>query len=139
MPTVYRVEDREGQGYYQGYLSRLCENAGLDLTDSRTRHPSPFSDAEYDKLGRTMLRMGPEAHFGFSSLEQLQDWFHTEEWRRGISRRRGRVVALEVPPHAYHEGNYQVIFDAREAYAKRVLKSSEWVPQLHYEQLAEAA
>lgn len=108
---VWRVEDRHGIGPYQSEKINL---PGV----STARHPAPprdFSPKELKKLDR-MFPLGPDSPgvaFGFSSLDQLREWFWG--YLHDLNRHGFHIVEFEVPEKYLASGYHQVAFDKRYA------------------------
>lgn len=117
---VYRVEDEEGGGPYNGLrapapftdgwtkiINGQINKEGNDLV----HQPSPYRDipqwAEpFPGHGRY--------RFGFQTVEQLHNWFH-DVAQQELDRRGFKLAKYEVPEKWVHVGGHQVAFDPRKA------------------------
>ena len=121
MAIVFRVENAEGKGPYQGFTiwCRDYTGYGNDVKDpwirdshGDTDHPQPYQDG---------LHMTDEWFCGFSDLDQLDRWFTNQEifdlLRHGFM-----IVEIEAEEAKY--GDYQAIFKGRKS-TKVFLESSD--------------
>lgn len=109
MPRVFRIEDAEGVGPYQGNPP-----GSLPLIDEHVddpHKPAPYDDG----LGDYPPGKWRDVRFGFTSLEQMQAWFATEEERRELANAGYRVAVYEAHPDRHMLGGHQCIFDLTRA------------------------
>jgi len=117
---VYRVEDEDGGGPYNGenaptaftgdWIKLINGNINKDGNDL-VNQPSPYRDIpEWAEpfTGHKRYR------FGFRTIEQLHSWFH-DGARQELDRRGFKWAKYEVPDQWVHVGGHQVAFDARRA------------------------
>lgn len=112
--VIYRVETESGQGPYAnadiGYKCGSVHSA-----------PAPWEDyqlaPEWNNLGCN--REKDKFYFGFSTPEQLLEWFHSDEFHKEAHEAGYRVSVIEVAGRVFH-GAYQSIFErAQSAVTKR--------------------
>lgn len=104
--TVYRVENDLNRGPYQGsYLSSI-----MDLAFDKC--PIPYEDPLLGRVWCDLLDRHEEHRyiFGFASMEQLEEWFYTQETRDDMTRAGFKVSVYRVNKSNAHIGMTQVIF-----------------------------
>jgi hypothetical protein len=107
---VYRVEDREGEGFYRSADTPWDELGGG--YQSEPRHPAPWRDARLapEWSGLEDQEVHREWHFGFTSKASLKRWFWLKEDRVTMHRSGLRVAVYEVPKEFVKRGAAQCIF-----------------------------
>lgn len=108
---VFRVEDSEGGGPYNGAKAPYWadrERAGINISSTTSNHPLPgddisgWSDLSIDTRSKYL--------FGFASLAELESWFN--EKARAYYRDLGfKVAKYEVGPRSLKRGGHQVAFN----------------------------
>jgi hypothetical protein len=100
----YRIADHKGKGPYRGPRqgSDLWDKEGIfDRPNLLPRHPRPRDDAlmgpEWDRLYQA--EMSDLYVFGFLNLDQLREWFFTEDARNGLHTHGFRVYVFENHGH----------------------------------------
>lgn len=114
---VYRIEDANNGGPYNGDKRSEVFNALPVLQspswDCPDRHPMPRYDIpEWDACIVDRWRY----LFGFSSIEQLQQWFNAEE-RETLSNIGFSIATFEVDACDVMLGGHQVAFNKDKAIA----------------------
>lgn len=113
---VYRVEDEDGGGPYNGRRSVNYDDLfGLGLgPELWERNPPPRTDIpEWTDIDEDDRR---KYKFGFASLDQLYNWFPPQMIKRLGMDRYFKVAVYEVPSDAdILRGAHQIAFDKRVA------------------------
>lgn len=97
---VYRVETPSGYGPYHCPERLAYHKSAAPLTDWIS-HPAP----EFDNIAE----WNEEHRFGFISIEQLKDWFHSKA-RKYLQVNNCKVVVYEVDTTKILIGGRQVAF-----------------------------
>lgn len=115
---IYRVEDSEGKGAFQGLVREAREAVAKargadDFWDTEEpdpyRHPSAYDDRGLAKV-YTLVGPGSPWFFGFESMGALARWFDSEAIRVEMARLGGVVVVYEADEAHVHKGEWQLIF-----------------------------
>lgn len=108
---VFRFEDSSGIGPYRSNIS------SPDIKFDSFRHPLPYEDSKLSSKTEEYgidLKYGtlPEfLRFGFSSLDQLRNWFYSNNML--IELHRAGFVLKIYESNAVYEGWSQCLFDKR--------------------------
>lgn len=107
---VYRVEDREGSGFYRSAETPWDELKGEYQT--APRHPAPWADS---RLGPTWQSLEDlcdhrQWHFGFTSKASLKRWFWLKVDRVTMHKAGLRVAVYDIPEKFVRRGAAQCIF-----------------------------
>ena len=98
--VVYRIQDKKGRGPYRSGLTDFMSGDSDPEGDYGGARPGPSNDniscSSYD-------------YFGFSSIDQLRQWFKTR--RHQIPRQHSRIVIVYAMRVQY--GRHQVCYDKR--------------------------
>lgn len=115
---VFRVEDDEGNGMYNGWCA-------LQEMQERERHPIPGDDWElmsavhkskidercYEVLSMNDPCEAPdELLFGFASMEQLRFWIYKHEWIQRLKDEGFKLSVYEVEDGWAAHGRTQAVF-----------------------------
>lgn len=104
---VYRVEDREGGGFY-----RSADTPWDDLQggyQTAPRHPAPWADSRLAPEWNSLTSQR-QWHFGFTSKASLKRWFWLKADRVTMHKAGLRVAVYEVPEKFVRRGAAQCIF-----------------------------
>lgn len=105
VPTVYRVQDREGRGPWRpGFSNQWVEDRSEDEFDALL--PIMF---EFPDLQRR-LRPGFHVGVGCTSLDKLRRWITASEW--STLRRFGYRCYAIVPDRIVAESETQCVFES---------------------------
>lgn len=75
--TIYRVEDRDGNGPFSSKIKEIDEMMDLlEKYDDYITYPNPFHDPEINRLPKK------NEFCGFSSMEQMIYWFEEEDIKK---------------------------------------------------------
>lgn len=112
---VFRIQNNNGEGIY-------VNSSGIDIYscpsyDDDKKHPKP----EDDKLLRAslsangFLRCGNMFHvehysFGFSTIEQLREWFYDDVWLEWMDDNGFHLAEYYVDTGAVMQGDTQCMF-----------------------------
>lgn len=105
--TIYRVEDRDGEGPYR-LSHHLWADEGNYHDDER--YPTMQEDRGLVPRLKEIREIGVKSfYFGFSSMDQLRQWFSKDELVR-LYQRGYRITSYVV--HEIHQipGERQTIF-----------------------------
>jgi hypothetical protein len=112
---IYRVETESGGGPYAytdiGYKCGAIHSA-----------PTAWNDGELRSDWANLERNGEKTafYFGFSTPQQLLDWFHSSDFHNEAENAGYRVSVIEVLGRVFH-GTYQSIFErSKSAVTKRL-------------------
>jgi hypothetical protein len=114
---VYRVEDEDGGGPYNGDRAPKAFTPGWTAIvngnplGDRVSQPDPYSDIPKwatPFVGHARYR------FGFKTVEQMHSWFHDEAKEELVSRG-FKLAKYEVPDSWVHVGGHQVAFEPTKA------------------------
>lgn len=108
--TVYRIENKAGQGFYN------C--SGSDITHCPTyredheKHPPAGRE-----IMKTLRDKGWPRNmiFGFESLEKLKTWVHREDWVQFLDENGFDVCGFKISEQHVLKDDVQVVFDRHEA------------------------
>lgn len=116
---IYRVEKESGAGPYVytdiGYRCGSVHSA-----------PSAWNDGELREDWANLERNGESEkfYFGFSSVGQLLDWFHSADFHEEAENSGYRVSVVEVLGRVFH-GTYQSIFERSKSVVTKRLTFNE--------------
>ncbi len=111
--VVWRVEDVLETGVYMS-CNQFVLSARAKLIQERT--PPPGQDRVLFSFWHKMSHKEKQIwFFGFASLSQFNQWFHTTEIRRLLTKGGMVLSQYKVEQADYHEGNTQVCFMRGEA------------------------
>jgi hypothetical protein len=104
LQTIYRVENKAGQGPYTDCGSQCWS----DRSHFDSKHPSPHREG---------LNMSDELVCGFESITKLNQWFDQSELECMLLEYAFTVVRFIVNPEAVElqSGEYQCIFNRSKA------------------------
>lgn len=110
---IYRFENEAGMGcFWTGCAYRY--NEATTLEDDCYDPPGPFSECASTELHKHHRDKGLKGLlFGFSSKASLRRWFTCAKGRRAMTE--CRLVVYEVPSEAVLRGNWQVVFNPKQA------------------------
>lgn len=109
--TIYRIEDERGYGPYVAHnQSNWADSAH---TGDDVIHPGPDKDLSIFSKVIWYLKT-PELIFGFKSIDQINDWFTSDE-RRKLFSLGYNVVRIKVKYSPFHflMGKKQVVFNKK--------------------------
>ena len=102
LTTVFRVEDSEGYGPYQGAQAQKCSWYD-EMGYCHRSHPMPVEDGiQFD------FRRHESCRHGFSSMEKLEAWFG--DWLFEVLASGFRIALYHVEPNDVLHGKKQVVF-----------------------------
>jgi len=109
--TIFRVEDRNGEGPWQ------CRFTAKIVNDHAGSNPGWYSDKLLDSettIAEAIYSRGAASSYvdwraGFSSLSELRFWFNTEEIR-ALRNEGMRVVRLRVQEYNIIQARSQVAY-----------------------------
>lgn len=107
--TVYRIENKAGQGFYN------C--SGSDITHCPTYSP----DERHPPINRVILDTLRENGwprnmiFGFESLEKLKTWVHREDWAQFLDENGFDICGFKINKQHVLKDEVQVVFNRHEA------------------------
>lgn len=110
---VYRIENTEGKGPYNGSLT--CKNK--EVLHTLSNHDGHYSPMYYNAKGQRIDLWSEHCHMccGFTSLGKLLDWFWSTDVLEML-RNNGYFVAIyDCPRWAVLVQSDQVAFDKKEA------------------------
>jgi hypothetical protein len=119
LTTVYRIEDVDQGGVYRG-SNRYYIPSQMDDAE---RHPIPKDDSKliesfgynYDTFEDEYFRFDLiDYNFGFSSIDQLRNWFYKDEWLLKLSEY-FKVGVYTIDLNYVKMGHTQVCFRMNEA------------------------
>lgn len=99
----FRLEQECGTGIYQGFDKIHPVNAS-------TQHPTPYGDAKLKDIWDALTNdiAYTKYFFGFSSIEQLRQWFWCQDWCSQAQEDGVRICIYHTDD--YHIGDTQMIF-----------------------------
>ncbi len=120
MPYVWRLEHQaDGLGIYRadsGADDAVFDTIGDHGCDPMAP-PGPWSDPGLRDWWRPLrCTEAKQWHFGFATLRQYRNWFHSRQARRVLASfngsKSGPVVLRKyrVPPSDYRRGEWQAVF-----------------------------
>jgi len=105
MPLVYRIEDKNGRGPYQGYNLNIPGFCTVE-------HPAPYTEAS---LKWKFLKNQESWYFGFDSLDQLKRWFYNQQWLETLHEAGLRITVWEVDTSYFRASKTQAVFLRKKA------------------------
>jgi hypothetical protein len=115
---IFRVERSDKVGPYMSGGSAVSTRAQRESNDDRYSHPLPEEDE-----GLKDVDLVDDHHFGFVSMEQLEDWWPSSKWYvfrdyndKNVPERRYGISEYEVPVEHVEVGTRQLMFRMREAH-----------------------
>ena len=85
METVYRIQNREGDGPYRSLGSTDWMTSDHDLERGIDRNPAPFEDFGMETWKPMVDLHSDRLLFGFRTLKQLKKWFNKTERKRLVT------------------------------------------------------
>jgi hypothetical protein len=133
MGLIYRIENDDGLGPYQG---RKNDDTSLLPMKYSTEHPAVWDDSMLINKINQQIRIDAEGqdeyksvgvwgfidgkyHFGFGSQDQLRRWVYNDAWMVNLDKHGFHLSVYEVPEMAMMVGHTQAIFQksfARQKY-----------------------
>jgi hypothetical protein len=123
MGLIYRIENAEGKGPYQGITGMREPLLPMHYSDE---HPSPEDDSKLVGNVRNYMRRQdderlPEERsvwtfiygdflFGFDSQDQLRRWVYNDQWMKDLDEAGFHLTVLDVPDDEIIAGYTQAIF-----------------------------
>ena len=110
---VYRIQDVNGVGPYRkdevAELYESCRGFGYGWSE---RRPGPARDPGLggDDWQAFSLKWRKTCRFGFSSIDQLKEWFNTKKVRHGLHKLGFAVYVINVDDDKVIVGDKQVVF-----------------------------
>lgn len=104
--TIYRLEHKDGEGFYQG-------RTGFSIEHDFRRHPLPHQDSLlmeslHNKTGMAEVR---GQHFGFRDIDQLRAWVYQDDWLRALEHHGVWLAEIHIDEGFVCYGNTQTVFD----------------------------
>jgi hypothetical protein len=122
MGLIYRIENAEGTGPYQGMSD---DESPLPMQFSET-HPSPEDDSLLVRAFRDYARINEldtdgtrtiwgmiygDFLFGFGSQDQLRRWVYNDEWMVKLDNAGFHLSVYEIPDEKMIVGHTQAVFE----------------------------
>lgn len=104
---VYRIEDKNGTGPYQGKTS--ADNSWLNKSicnHNADKRPGPWQCTKIREMDMDYLK---KHYFGFSTIKQLERWF-TKTDRELLHNNGYRIAIYKVPKEYYMKATNQCVF-----------------------------
>jgi hypothetical protein len=123
--TIYRIENKRGYG---PYVSHNQSNwADFTHTGVDENHPGPEKDLSGLNKLIWLLRTS-DLIFGFNSIDQINNWFSSDE-RRKLFALGYNVVKIKIKyhPFSFLKGKRQVLFTK-----KNILSKEDYYFSLDY-------
>lgn len=107
--TVYRIENKAGQGFYN------C--TGNDITHCPTYKVDEHHPRASDVIMSNLREKGWPSNmiFGFESLEKLKTWVHREDWAQFLDENGFDICGFKISERHVLKDEVQVVFDRHEA------------------------
>lgn len=105
---IYRLQDKYGDGIY---TSNLPHDFTRDIQECNGRHPTPYEDDLFYR-GWSNCENRESYLFGFTSIEQLRNWFYRDDWLI-LASRNFKLCEFAADPEFTIIGYTQAAFDGR--------------------------